>query len=201
VVVPSGSYSDAGAPTIASGQQTLPSGDAATLAASSSEMPVPVKRSLPVIPIALGLVLAVGGGALYLRSTPKPAAAPSTPASTPTPAPPAPLASIEVRFKVQPSEAQALLDGKPTQSPIVLPLDKSSHTLELRAVGYVTDSRTVIADRDREYDVVLSKAAAPTPSTTGKPVVVKTAAPPPTAPPPPTTKPTIEIKGPMEKAL
>ena len=198
VVVQSGNTGDASAATVASGQRTLPSGDAATLAASTSDLRAPVKRA-PIVPIVAVALLGIVGAAFFFvwnKKAPVTASAPSAPTTTSAAPAPSTTSSIEVRFRAQPKEAEAFLDGVAVTSPITLPLNKATHVLELRAAGFTTESRTVIADRDRELDIVLTKA--PIAIKPGKPAVTVA---PPSTPAAPTTKPTIEIKGPMEKAL
>jgi len=202
IVLQSGDHRDAIGPTIASGA-TVADPAAATLAAQSADLTAVVPKRSPLKPIAILIaIVAVGGGVLLLRSKneqPRPAPTPSAFAVASTPIVPMTPEKIELRIGVDPASATIRLDGAPSTSPMILPRDGSSHELTIEASGYTTDRRTLIADRDRELQIVLTKT---TTAPVAAPVVQKPIVAPakPTAPSPkPTT--TIEIKGPTEKSL
>ncbi len=173
---------------------------------------------LTVVLMALG-----GGGVLFgMRmlngDTPPPtstAPPPTTvvgstppPSSTTIPTTP-PTGTVAIHIQASPEGAEILLDGNPLSNPvdIDLPSGAAVHSLEIRAEGYVTDTREISAAFPQRITVTLDRVhtggsghhAPPPPTTTVAAHVdppathVEAPPPPPTpvvhedTPPPPTT--------------
>ncbi|MCC6553688.1 MAG: serine/threonine protein kinase [Polyangiaceae bacterium] len=129
--------------------------------------------------VAAGIGLAALGGAIALfvmRGPSEPAPAPA-PASVPTgaapvdtapaaaPPPPVPLspvapsgAFIRARITASPAEAKILVDGSelptnPFESKFVK--DDAAHRIEVKATGFIPQSRMVVFDKDLELELTL----------------------------------------------
>ncbi len=221
------SAGDFSAPTVAdqSGRFSAPA-QVGTLNTSSREVTLPVRNRSRVLTVAVIAVLAVGAGVLWkvtrtpanappapgvaaASSAPVVAASPSvtvasTPPVTPTTSAPAPAGTIEVKLILDPKDAVVEVDGEPMKPPLHLPRADKTYKLVVKAPGYVSRSREIHADSDKELDVRLdkeTKAGQPPPSktTVASTTTTATAPTPPPPPKPPESK--IEIKGPLEKTL
>jgi hypothetical protein len=154
--------------------------------------------------IGVGLLVAAGAGVGAQRMLAKPAPAPAAsaaPAPTVAAAPP-PTASaalpteVTIKLDVEPKEATVELDGAPVQArPLRLPRGEGTHTLTVRAPGYVVETREVSAREDGAVAIALKLAPPPAGAKPGPPSHAGPAAPPPAEPAPK------HVKGPMETNL
>ena len=122
-------------------------------------------------------------------------AAAAAPAASAPPAATAESATVRIQLDIDPPGAVLEVDGRPAQSPVVLPRGDALHRIVVRAPGYATHSADIAALADTTLKVALTRLGgrAPggaAPQATGSPGA-----------PPPATSPPARSKGPMETTL
>ncbi|MCC6876409.1 MAG: serine/threonine protein kinase [Sandaracinaceae bacterium] len=113
--------------------------------------------------LAALLVVAVGPRAPGPPPRSEPPSGPSVARGAPPPAPIAapvapPAPTVELVVEVTPASAVVHVDGTLAASPIVLPRDGRTRALSIRATGYRSEERSVVADRDQRLEIVLRRA-------------------------------------------
>ena len=135
-------------------------------------LPVAVATTLVVLVVA-GLTLAMPSNRLRTKEASAETAASDASFSGPTnePSPPAPTASdtiavpatVRIAIQATPATATVTFDGKRVANPwqTTGAKDGSSHRLQVTAVGYSAESRTLVMDRDYDEVVALGRPTKP----------------------------------------
>jgi hypothetical protein len=162
----SGTRSDLSGANRSAAPSTPSSLTASTAAADTGARPQPSsKKGLVGVLAVLGLAAAGGGVWFMTQKAPQPAAPPQPTQAVPAPTPTQQAATeVELKIVPKPADAKVYLDGKLLTAPYVVKLPKgdATHSIEVKADGYVPYERDIILKGDKELEIPLTPSGAPT---------------------------------------